>query len=145
MRSSKRPLGGSMRMVAEAPECSGRAGVACVTEDMRFEISSPKRKWLAPLRVSEMRRGGERGTQRSRAKPAATKTRRVRLYLGRRIFLELLDIAVFDLLHEGFAAEKIELQIRGEPAGHDEKLIVDDFGKRNGTARRNKMRAPLKN
>src|SRR5258706_5770210 len=52
-----------MRIVVEAPECSGRAGLACVAEDMRFEISSPKRKWLTPLRVSEMRRRAERGTE----------------------------------------------------------------------------------
>jgi len=63
----------------------------------------------------------------------------------RRIFFELLDVAFLDLLHEGFATEKIRLEIGGEPAGHDEKLIVDDFGKRNGAAGGNEMRTPLEN
>ena len=63
----------------------------------------------------------------------------------RRIFFKLLEVAVFDLLHERFAAEKIGLEILEKPAGHDEKLVVDNFGKGNGTARRNEMRAPLEN
>jgi len=57
----------------------------------------------------------------------------------------LLDVAVLDLLHEGFAAEKIGVQIGGELARNDEKLVVDDFGKRNGAASGNEMRAPLEN
>ncbi len=55
----------------------------------------------------------------------------------------MLEVAVLDLLHEGFALEKVALEIGGELAGDDEKLIADDFGKRNGAARGNKMRAPL--
>ncbi len=55
----------------------------------------------------------------------------------------MLEVAVFDLLHEGFALENVALEIGGELAGHDEKLIADDFGKRNRAARGNKMRAPL--
>ena len=39
----------------------------------------------------------------------------------------MLEVAVFDLLHEGFAAEKIGAQVGGELAGDHEKLIVDDF------------------
>ena len=61
----------------------------------------------------------------------------------RRIVFELLDVAVFNLLHEGFALEEVTLQIGGELAWHDKKLIVDDFGKRDGTARGDEMRAPL--
>jgi len=37
------------------------------------------------------------------------------------------------------------MEIGGELAGHDEKLVVDDFGKRNGAAGGNQVRAPLKN
>jgi len=42
-----------------------------------------------------------------------------------RISLELLDVAVFDLLHGGFALEEIGGEIGGEPARNNEKLIVD--------------------
>src|SRR2546427_13303597 len=37
------------------------------------------------------------------------------------------------------------MEIGGELAGHDEKLVVDDIGKRNGAAGGNQVRAPLKN
>jgi hypothetical protein len=63
---------------------------------------------------------------------------------GRGIFFELPEVAVFDLLHEGFALEDVAVEVGGELAGHDEKLIVRDFGERDGAARGNKMRAPLK-
>ena len=62
-----------------------------------------------------------------------------------RIFFELLDVAVLDLLHEGFAAEEVGVEFRGDLARDNEKLIVGCFGKRNGPARGNQMRAPLKN
>ena len=63
---------------------------------------------------------------------------------GRRgIFFQLLVVAVFNLLHKRFALEKVALEIGGELAGHDEKLIAEDLGKRNGAARGNEMRAPL--
>ena len=55
----------------------------------------------------------------------------------RRIVFELLEIAVFDLLHEGFALEEIALEIGGELTGDDEKLVVGHFGKRDGAARGN--------
>jgi len=58
--------------------------------------------------------------------------------------MELLDVAVFDLLHHGVAAEKIGLQTRGDLTRHDEKLVVDHFRKRDGAARRNEMLTPLK-
>jgi hypothetical protein len=47
------------------------------------------------------------------------------------------------LLHEGFALEDVALEICGDLAWHDEKLIVDHLGKRDGPAGRNEMRAPL--
>lgn len=56
---------------------------------------------------------------------------------------ELLVVAVFELLHQGFALEEVALEIGGELAGHDEKLIAEDFGKRDGAARGNEVRAPL--
>src|SRR5258708_11885425 len=46
-------------------------------------------------------------------------------------------------MDECFATEKIGLEIGGEVAGHDEKLVVDDFGKRNGAACGNEMSTPL--
>jgi len=55
----------------------------------------------------------------------------------------LLEVAIFDLLHEGFALENVALQSGGELAGHHEKLIVRDFRERDGAARGNEMRAPL--
>ena len=53
------------------------------------------------------------------------------------------EVAIFELLHERFAAEKIGVEISGEPARDDEQLVVDNFGERNGAARGNEMRAPL--
>ena len=54
-------------------------------------------------------------------------------YSGRwRIFFELVDVAVLDLPHEGFALEEVAMEIGGQLAGDDEELIVDHFGKRNG-------------
>ena len=41
--------------------------------------------------------------------------------------MPLLDVAVFDLLHEGFALKEVALEVGGELAGHDEKLILDHF------------------
>jgi len=35
------------------------------------------------------------------------------------------------------------VEIGGELAGYDEKLIADDFGKGNGAARGDEMRTPL--
>src|SRR5467141_543096 len=61
----------------------------------------------------------------------------------RRVVFELLEIAVFDLLHEGFALEKVALKVGGELAGDDEKLVVCHFGKRDGAARGNEMGTPL--
>src|SRR5882762_5091972 len=61
----------------------------------------------------------------------------------RRIVFELLEIAVFDLLHEGFALEQVALEVNGELTRHDEELVVGHFGKRDGAACRNEMRAPL--
>ena len=63
----------------------------------------------------------------------------------RRIVFELLDVAVFDLLHEGFALEEVVLKIGSELAGDDEELVVGHFGKRNGAARGNEMGTPLEN
>ena len=56
-----------------------------------------------------------------------------------RIVLELLEIAVFDLLHEGFALEEVALELGGELAGDNEELVVGDFGERDGAAGGNEM------
>ena len=60
-----------------------------------------------------------------------------------RVFFELLEVAVFDLLHEGLALEEIGVEIGGELARDDEKLIADHFRERDGAARGDEMRAPL--
>ena len=60
-----------------------------------------------------------------------------------RIFFELLDVAVLNLLHEGFALEDIAVEIGRELTGDDEKLVVGHFGKRDGAARGNEMGTPL--
>ena len=57
--------------------------------------------------------------------------------------LELAEIAVFDLLHEGFALEDIGVEIGGERARDDEELIAQHFRERDGAARGNEMRTPL--
>ena len=57
----------------------------------------------------------------------------------RRIFFELLEIAVFDLLHEGFALEEVALEVGGELAGDAEELVVGNFGERDGATGRNEM------
>ncbi len=53
------------------------------------------------------------------------------------------EVAIFDLLHERFAAEKIRAEIGGEPGRDHEKLVAGNFRERNGAARGNEMRAPL--
>src|SRR5712672_889634 len=72
-------------------------------------------------------------------------SRRYEEFSGRRrIFLELLDIALFDFLHEGFALEEIALEFHGKLPRDDEKLVVNDFGKRDGATSGNEVRPPLK-
>src|SRR5437016_5091550 len=68
---------------------------------------------------------------------------RLRSSRRRIIFALLLDIAVFDLLHEGFALEEVGLETRRELTGHDEELIVDHFRIRDGSAGGNQVCAPL--
>src|SRR6266852_8402918 len=75
-------------------------------------------------------------------KVAALENQADALWRGRILF-ELLEVAVFDLLHEGFALEEIALEVGRELAGDDEKLIVHNFGERDGTAGGNEMRTPL--
>ena len=56
----------------------------------------------------------------------------------------MLDVALLDLAHEFFAAEKIIVEVADELARDDDELIVSDFGEGHGAARGNKMSAPLK-
>jgi len=62
---------------------------------------------------------------------------------GRRILLELLEVAFFNLFHEGLAVEEELPKLGGELARHDKKLIVNHFRKRDRTTRGNEMRTPL--
>ena len=54
-----------------------------------------------------------------------------------------MDVALFDLLHEGLALKEVTTKISGKLPRHYENLIVCDFRKRNRTARGNQVRAPL--
>ena len=56
---------------------------------------------------------------------------------------ELLGVALFDLLHEGLALEKIRAELRRELAGNREKLIVEYLRKRDRSTCRNQMGTPL--
>ena len=74
---------------------------------------------------------------------AASRNQADSSWRGRIVFALLLDVAVFDLLHEGFALEEVALQVGGEQAGDDEELVVGHFGERDGAASGNEMRTPL--
>jgi len=56
---------------------------------------------------------------------------------------ELLEVAVFDLFHESLSAEEVVVETAGELPGHGDKLVVDHFRKRNGTAYGDEMHTPL--
>src|SRR5256885_9387315 len=60
------------------------------------------------------------------------------------MFFELLDVALLDLVHEFFAAEKIVVEEAGELARDDDEMVVSSFSEGYGAARGNKMGAPLK-
>ena len=45
-----------------------------------------------------------------------------------------MAVAFLDLLHEGLALEEIALEVGGELAGHNEKLVVPNFRERDGAA-----------
>jgi hypothetical protein len=62
-----------------------------------------------------------------------------------RVCFELLEVALLDLLHEGFAFEKVVLNIGRNIARNDEELIVNHFREGDGAARGDQMGAPLKN
>src|ERR1700676_542027 len=62
---------------------------------------------------------------------------------GRGILVELLEVALLDLLHHGFAAKQVLFELRRNLAWHDEKLIANHFWKRDRTAPGNEGRAPL--
>ena len=60
-------------------------------------------------------------------------------------FFELLNVALFDLLHKGFAFEEVSAQVGGELLRDDKELVVGDLREGDGAARRNQMRSPLEN
>jgi len=53
------------------------------------------------------------------------------------MFFELLDVALLDLAHQFFAAEKIIAEVAGELARDGDELIVSDFSEGNGASRGN--------
>jgi hypothetical protein len=55
---------------------------------------------------------------------------------GGEIVFELL-VAIFNLLHEGFALEEVALEVGGELPGNDQELVVGHIGKRHGAVCRN--------
>jgi len=55
-----------------------------------------------------------------------------------------MEVAVFDLLHEGFAFEEKAVETCAELARNDEELIVGDVAKGDGTAGGDKVSTPLK-
>ena len=65
------------------------------------------------IRVTEKRNGG-----------ASQRTKESR---RGRILFEFLDVALFDLLHEGLALEDVTTKIGGKLPRHYENLIVRDF------------------
>src|SRR5713226_5792735 len=85
----------------------------------------------------------EKGPRMRAGERREERIKKMALGLGRIFFALLLDVAVFDLLHEGFALEEVGLETRRELAGHDEELIVDHFRKKDGSAGGNQVCAPL--
>ena len=65
--------------------------------------------------------------------------------LWRSGFLELFDVAVFDLAHEIGAMEEVVLRLSRDFAGDDKKLIVDHCAPGDGTTGGNQVSSPLKN
>lgn len=123
-----------MRMVEEAPEESGsEAGVDAEREAMRCERN---------LRKSRM---DLNKSTKAKFEKGNSKSEFAQRKLGIRIFFELLDVALLDLLHEGFALEEIIMEVGGELAGNDEELIVKHLGEGNRSTGRDEMRTPLKN
>ena len=59
--------------------------------------------------------------------------------------MEFLDVALLDLLHQGFALEEVAAQVGGKLARDDIELVVGDFGKGDRAAHGNQVGAPLKN
>src|SRR5580704_1947755 len=94
-------------------------------------LAMPRTAWLAQQKCQNERRIRERRSGE----------RRIR---GGGILFELLEVALLDLLHHGFAAKQIPFELRRNLARHNEELVSGYFWKRNRTARGNEVRAPLK-
>src|SRR5256886_5180482 len=96
--------------------------------------------------AEERWRCGERRRGRTKVPPLQwrEKLKRSAKQSGDGMLSELLDVALLDLVHEFFAAEKIVVEEAGELARDDDELIVSGFGEGDGATRGNKMGAPLK-
>jgi len=76
-------------------------------------VKLPKEWKSSQLRVTEKRKGGaSQGTKES---------------ARGRILFEFLNVALFDLLHEGLVLEDVTTKIGGKLPWHHENLIVRDF------------------
>ena len=60
------------------------------------------------------------------------------------LILELLDVALFDAVHQFLAAEEIFVELAGDLPGYNEKLVVGGIAPGNRPSRRDQMRTPLK-
>ena len=121
----------------------------CAAEAMRIEQKLREGMDKCVVRVSEKRAAGRveaawalaiKYAEREERRKARDRKKTSGL---RRIFFKLLDVALLDLLHKRFAPEEVSAEIGTKLARHDEKLIVDHLGKRDGAARGNEVRAPL--
>src|SRR5262249_3172332 len=96
------------------------------------------------LRTDRAHGGDQAGrTHRVITRGAHTSPDGSRLWRG--VFLELLEIAVFDLAHKIGPIQEIVLRLCGDLARDYKKLVVDHFGPRDGATRWYEMSAPLKN
>jgi hypothetical protein len=125
----------------------------CVREAMPIKQNSEKRDGplisvpevpAGRLRMTEIYCAPTKKQKSGRTLPAKREAgHRMRSGRRRTFFALLLDVAVLDLLHEGFALEELGLEMLGERAGDDEELIVDHLGDRDESADGNQVRAPL--
>lgn len=128
-----------MRTTTGAAGCAGSGETGAVREAIALRGGSGSEKGAALIRVAEKRdlvtenglakmAGVLKSYKRERAGNGVGAGWRGRTASVRRLRgLELLEVALLDLLHQGFAAEEIALQLGGDLAGHDEELVARHF------------------